>query len=1371
MLSFFAKKKIYSRNQSSAPNSFNKALHSIRFMLNGKLVELTEGNFDPTDSLVTYLRSEDVNLKGTKRACDEGGCGACTVIMSSFDPILNRVKHRAINSCLMPIGNLHNTSITTIERLTQNTNDLNPIQKAIKKHHATQCGFCTPGFIMSTLALLLENQTPTNDDIMQYLDGNICRCTGYRAILEALREFTIDSNPNDEIIAKNLRNKKDDQITNSEKKNLNKEIVDSLSMMSDLSPLQENNNKSISIKYNNHTYSIPSTLDELIALKKKNPESKIIVGSTELFASQAPNDKYDYISCNLLNELKYIRKSGNVLHIGASTIIDDIFDYCKKDKSNNRLLRALKDKIAVFASNQTRNVASIVGNIVIASPSTDFTNFLPGVGAKIKIVDCLTLEEKEISLDNFFLGRNKTILKDTEIIKEIVINLDSLKEHSFNNDHVFVYKISNRREIAGCILSATIRADISESSNIVNDIKIAFSKLSNTNLIGRAKKAEQFLIGKEFTIENIRKSFGYIDEDFPIQSDIDDGLDEYRRVLAHNLLIKFYHQTQKERGKKNEYDESIVNDCYFSTTFSIPNSGSNPKYFELTSSHIPEVSVSYQCKEDGTTVPLERLKGSESIGKSFTHLASSLQVQGKAEYTDDIPLERQAKHAAFVIATIAHGNIKRIKYDTDELKDKKFTIITAKDLRKGANKIGFNNEEFLVSKEVTYYGQPIAIIVADTEREAWEIARMVKVEYEPLQVTTSIEEAIENGKVFKGSSISQGRNVDEIFKEIENDPHSKFVILDGSVRMGGQYHFYLETNAAVVSKSDDDYLIHSTTRDLTTARDDAAKHLGIQENHVNVNVKRLGGCFCSKLNRTSIISNATALASQKVNFQVKMRLPRDVDTHIMSGDHSVLAKYKVAFDSSNGKIEALKIDYYVDSGYSYKNSIGMEQKILLHSDSVYNFPNFEFNGHLCQTNKISNAHFRGFGAQNSGIATEAVFERIRHYLEDSKHDDIKRSNFYQKNDKTPYGVVLDDINIDECWSLIKAKSRYEELKRCVRAFNAISKYKKRGIAITPVKFGVGHGFAPGRRGSSVVHLLKDGTVLIVHSGVEQGQGLHTKMCCVAAKVLDIPVDLIHSECADTMVNTEGMSTGAGYTNDVIGFAVIDACEKLKKRIEKFYYTTDKNGQKIRRPFSDVVKMAYMTKQDLTAHGFYISPQPGFNFDKKEGRPYQYYEYGAGVSLVEIDLLTGQHKVLEGHIVFDAGQPLNPGIDIGQIEGGFMQGIGWMTSEDTKYMSEKEKINKFIPHGKPLNDTMYKYKIPTLSCVPQKFSAHLLPNSHNKIGIMSSKGVGEPPNMLANCVGFALIDAIESGRKERGKERMNHYEFPLSPDRVLHYLNK
>ena len=278
-----------------------------------------------------------------------------------------------------------------------------------------------------------------------------------------------------------------------------------------------------------------------------------------------------------------------------------------------------------------------------------------------------------------------------------------------------------------------------------------------------------------------------------------------------------------------------------------------------------------------------------------------------------------------------------------------------------------------------------------------------------------------------------------------------------------------------------------------------------------------------------------------------MRLPRDVDTRIMSGDHVFINKYKACFNVKTGKIIALKMDFYVDAGHWYDTTEGLAIKSMLHADSAYKIPNLEVNSYLCQTNKISSAHFRGFGFQNGNISVEGVFERISKVIQDEKEKenqsflpvaDFKEVNFYKTNDKTHYGVLLDDVTIDRCWSLVKEKSRYEDLLKCVRAFNVVSKNKKRGIAITPLQYGVGQPNAKRRRGSCLVHLLKDGTVLISHSGVESGQGLNTKLCCLAAKILEIPVDSVRIERTSTEVNTEASSTGAGFTNDLTGFAVI-----------------------------------------------------------------------------------------------------------------------------------------------------------------------------------------------------------------------------------------
>ncbi|OHT14170.1 Xanthine dehydrogenase/oxidase [Tritrichomonas foetus] len=1303
------------RFSSLGRKHFSVNNHAIEFLLNGRKIRLEEGKFDPSDSLVNYLRSEEVNLKGTKRGCDEGGCGSCTVILSAFDPVSRKVRHRAINSCTFPLAHAHHASITTIERLAESPEKLNPIQEAVKRHHATQCGFCTPGFIMSTLALLLEKEAPTNDDLLLHMDGNLCRCTGYRSILEALREFTSDIRPHDELIAELINqppnaaqnNKCDMNRQNREKaiqgfdRNLPNEFLSS--------------KQGVSISHNGHTFYLPSNLNELISCKKENPKAKIIVGNTELFASLPTTPKRDYVSTHLVDDLKFIKIENNNLKVGAATTITDIYEFI--ENSNDRILQAMKQKIEVFASNQTRSVSCMTGNIVGGGSSTDFTNFLPGVGAIMKIINAKTGEIKEVLMDNLYDGF-KSNLKDEEIITEISIPLakSSLNE----NDYCSVQKTSLRREIAGGILSSTIRININENNNTINDIKIAFSKLSSIVPATRAHQAEQFLIGKEFTLENVLNACKLIKEEHP-PTNID-GYREYRSELVNAHVLKFFHRTEKQRGRN--YDPSISDEIEKQTT---------------------EHSVSCQCDGDGkSSVPLSRV---QTVRKSVTHLSAPIQVTGKAEFTDDIPLSVRSKHAAFVTSKIAHGKILNIELPKDEKVE--FTLITAKDLPPGTNQVCGNNEELLASEKVTYYGQPVAIVVADTEYDAWIIANSIQIQYEKYKAITSIKESIKNNTCIDASKIVKGS------KDIESEifAKTKLNILEGEVNMGGQFHFYLEPNASLASSSSDgQYLMQATGRDLESIRDEAAKVLGIPRTFVEAHVKRVGGAFCGKSGRTTIVSSATAIASQKVGCPIKLRLPRINDTQIMSGDAQFKTKYKVSFDN-NGKIEGLSMDFFVDSGYSYKSNKGMSEKCMLHSDSVYDIPNFTTRAHLCQTNKISGSHFRGFGCQNGGLAIEGVMEAIARKL-GKNVEDVKRINFYKKeNAVTPYNVKLDGINITECWQIIKEKSNFEQLKKSCQAFNALNKHKKRGISITPVKYGVGVPSKKRRRGSALVHLLKDGTIYISHSGVELGQGLHTKMCQVAAQIFGVPVDSVRIESTDTTRNTECNITGGGFTNDLAGFAVINACEKLYKRIEHL--------MKPGKTFAEVVESAYDEQIDLTAHGYYASEQPDFNIETLTGRPYQYYEYGAGVAVVETDVLTGDYKILEAHIVFDAGKSLNPGIDIGQVEGGFLQGVGWLTSE----------VSQTGEDGKPKCDSMYKYKIPAISGLPARFSCTLLPNSRNTIGILDAKGIGEPPEMLANCVAFALYDAIEAARKDKKLPPLKSFEFPATVERVKMFMTK
>jgi xanthine dehydrogenase/oxidase len=720
-------------------------------------------------------------------------------------------------------------------------------------------------------------------------------------------------------------------------------------------------------------------------------------------------------------------------------------------------------------------------------------------------------------------------------------------------------------------------------------------------------------------------------------------------------------------------------------------------------------------------------------GKTVSHVSAVQQTTGEMKYVDDLDLPPKTLHVALVQSSVPHGIIRRI--DFSNCKGVAATF-TAKDLPRGEN-LNALDEEILASEKVVFQGQPIAVVAAETEAEAWEAARAVKVEYSELPSTLSIDEAILCGKIHEGAKLSQG-NFDAAIK---NARHR----LKGSVKMGGQLHFYLETNAVLVNLGENGKVhVNATVKDLEGLQAEVSRVLGVPRNRVECQITRIGGAFCGKSDRSLPLGALAAFIAQKLQRPIKLRLPRSVDTQLQSGDHQIVSNFEVGFDD-DGRITALKIDNYVDGGFSFMGSRGLCRKSLLHGESVYNIDNLVLNYYLCQTNKISGAAFRGFGCQHGHIGIEAAVDRVSRFLGKPVHD----VNFYKANDRTPYGVVLDDFRFPECWS------RLDGSRRSIDAFNRANKYKKRGFAMTPLKFGIGFPSVLGRRGNAMMHLYRDGTVRLAHSGIEFGQGIHTKMSQIAAEVLDIPVETVRIDGTDLALTANGAETGGSAGTNLQGFAVKQAAEEMRDRLAK-YRTPG-------RTFAEAAEAAFQDRMDMTTRGFYKDPGEGFSFDTMKGVPYMYYEFGAAASQVEIDVLTGSHRVLRTEIVFDAGRSINPGIDIGQIEGGFLQGYGWMTKEDVVIADNSCRWRKA---GTYLSDSFRNYKIPGLTDVPAEFSVTLLPSPTGKTGgVLSAKGVGEPPLILANSVGFAIVDAIYHARKGLGINDLFDYQFPLTPERI------
>lgn len=1280
----------------------------IEFVLNGKKMVLEEGSFDPTMSLASWLRLDETNLKGTKIGCGEGGCGACTVLVSSFDPITKTIRHRSVNSCLMPVAQVHHQTITTVEGLGSVETGLNPIQQAFVEHHGTQCGYCTPGFIMNGYSLLLENPTPTTHQIDEHFDGNLCRCTGYRGIQEAMREFSTDNKPNDSVLKDSYKRK---TATN---------VVPEVPI-----EFQGSCENPVHLHYKNYDFYIPTTIDQVLQIKKENPKAEIIVGGSEVLIDikWSGTTRPVYISTHRIPELYNISLKDGNLTFGANTSLQDIEVFCKQQipkvkPYEGRILRELHDRLQVFSSTQIRNTACVVGNIVHAGAVTDMSNFLLAADAILHIRNADTNQFRLEPMTDFFTGYRKIKLSPQDVITQIDVPL--MKE----NEHFFVFKQAHRREDDICIVSSAFKVRISDD-NTIEYIALGYSGMAA--FPQRAKKAEKFLTGKKFTLENIQEAMKIVNEqDLPIVENAPGGHVQFRRELANSFLFRFFHQTEKERGRP--HDESA---CGI-----IPRPGAE---FSVARANM---IIDGKMKED------VELKKQPKYVHSPLHMRSAAQqTTGEAVYTDDMPTFPHGLHGYFVFSTEPHAKIKNADYSKVLSYPGVVDVVTYKDIR-GSNLVGdvMKDEHVLAEDEVVFVGQPIAVVVAKDAVTAYRASKLAKIEYEKLPAIVSIQDAIDAKSYYPIHHNVVDGDVEQGFKESD-------YVIEGNTSMGVQSHFYLETHACQAVPGEDGHMnIYASTQNPTFTQAEIARVCNIPANKIEVHVKRLGGGFGSKETRSIMISNAVAVAAQKLKRPVRLVLDRNDDMAIMGGRHPFYATYKVGFNR-DGKIISYKTDMYADCGWSLDLSLAITDRALLHADSSYKIKHLSADTWMCKTNNMSHTAFRGFGAPQGVLVLETVIEHIANYLKKPVND-IRYMNLYREGDVTHFGTVLDNCNVVPSWMYIKNRFDINKERKRIDEFNATHKYKKRGLAMAPLKFGIAFTFGTLNQSGCLIHIYKDGTILLSHGGVEMGQGLHTKMCQVCADALKVPIKLIHVEetSTDKVANTSATAASSGA--DLNGHAIVHACAQLNMRLAK-YRTPD-------RTWADACRAAWFDKVDLTAHGYYGMPNVGFDFIKKQGMPFQYYVYGGSASEVEIDTLTGDHQVIRSDIVFDAGDPLNPAIDMGQIEGGFLQGYGWLTMEE--FITGDEK-NRWVKPGKVQTNGPGYYKIPGWNDVPIKFHVGLLPHSQNPLGVYSSKAIGEPPLLLANSIAFAIVDAIKASRKDHGLSEEFQIDYPLTSDRI------
>ena len=750
-------------------------------------------------------------------------------------------------------------------------------------------------------------------------------------------------------------------------------------------------------------------------------------------------------------------------------------------------------------------------------------------------------------------------------------------------------------------------------------------------------------------------------------------------------------------------------------------------------------------------MPESRIQG--GVRQEVAHDSAHKHVSGEAVYIDDLlPLEGQL-YAAIGMSKKAHARIVDLDLSGVFESPGVRAVMTAADVP-GSNLVGpvVKDDEIFASEIVQYCGQSIFAVAADTVEHARLAATRARIVYEEIEPIFSIDRAMEKESfVLPFHTMKRG----DSNRAISDSPHR----LQGRLRTGGQDHFYLEGHVAIALPGEDgDMLVHSSTQHPTEVQETVAEVLNMASKDVTVEVRRMGGAFGGKEVQATPIACVAALLADHTGLPVNLRLDRDDDMILTGKRHAFRIDYDVGFDD-DGRIVGVKIDLASRCGITADLSGAIADRAMFHSDNCYFLENVTINSHRCKTNTVSDTAFRGFGGPQGMLGIESVIEDIATALGKDPLD-VRKKNLYGvgHRDVTPYGMKVTDNILHDLIPRLEKSSDYHARKKEIERFNGENKFFKRGISLTPIKFGISFTVLHLNQAAALINVYKDGTVVLNHGGTEMGQGLYTKVSQIVAEEFQIDFDQIKITATTTGKVPNTSATAASSGTDLNGKAAEAAARVIKNRLTDFaaeYFGVvrdevnfENNSVVVgesRISFKELVNLAYHARVPLSATGFYATPEIHYDREKAQGRPFFYFAYGAAVSEVVIDVLTGENKVLRIDILHDVGTSINPAIDIGQVMGAFVQGMGWLTTEELVWDSE----------GRLLTHAPSTYKIPTGGDVPADFRVELMESGGNKEDVIyRSKAVGEPPLMLANSVFFALRHAVAATSGHGGKPNMD-----------------
>ncbi|HEU4460678.1 MAG TPA: xanthine dehydrogenase molybdopterin binding subunit [Methylibium sp.] len=773
-----------------------------------------------------------------------------------------------------------------------------------------------------------------------------------------------------------------------------------------------------------------------------------------------------------------------------------------------------------------------------------------------------------------------------------------------------------------------------------------------------------------------------------------------------------------------------------------------------------------------STEPLQFTPATEA-GRARAHESAHLHVTGTAPYIDDLPELAGTLHAALGLSPVAHGVLKAIDVERIRAMPGVVAVLTAADVP-AANDCGpiVHDEPILAAGTVHYLGQPVFAVIATSRELARRAAAQAKavLAIEPLApVVSALEAHAKQQYVIPSMHLVRESRPGAVRDALAAAPRR----WQGSFKVGGQEQFYLEGQIAYACPAENHGLVvHSSTQHPSEMQHAIAHALGWHSHQVQVQCRRMGGGFGGKESQSAVFACVASIAAARLARPVKLRVDRDDDFLITGRRHAFDHQWEVGFDDA-GRVLAAEITMVSNAGWSADLSGPVMTRALCHFDNAYWLPEVAMHGHSARTNTQSNTAFRGFGGPQGAIAIEVILDSIARRLGKDALD-VRRANFYGtgSNRVTPYGQTIDDNVIAALVDELEATSDYRARRAAIAAFNAGSPVLKKGLALTPVKFGISFNVRHFNQAGALVHVYTDGSVLVNHGGTEMGQGLNTKVAQVVAHELGVPFERVRVSAADTHKVANTSATAASTGSDLNGKAAQDAARRIRDRLaacavqrhggtpEAVRFEDGKvevAGRTL--GFDTLVAEAYTDRVQLWSDGFYATPGLHWDRDKLQGRPFHYFAYGAAVSEVVVDTLTGEHRLLRADLLHDAGRSLNPALDIGQIEGAFIQGMGWLTMEELVWhpADGSERAGRLTTHAPST------YKIPTANDCPAVFTTRLYANENLADSIHRSKAVGEPPLLLAFSVFLAIRDAVSAAGGHRVDPSLRA---PATPEAVL-----